>query len=291
MVEFTPGMSEPKANPLQKYFRQPKIYINLPSNGAYYPPGAIEMTETGELPVFPMTAKDELTMKTPDALLNGQATVDLIKSCVPNIKDPWKMPSIDLDAVLIAIRIASYGETLDITTKIPKIGDERDYGVDLRMILNKLVSVQFENQITVSDMVINIRPLTYEEFTKSSLKTFEEQRIFRLVNNTEIPEEEKLVKFNESFKKLTNLTVDMMIQSIHSIELEDDTVTDRDHISEFVQNSDKMFFSAVRTHLESEKTKFQIEPLQISTTEEEQERGAPESFEVPITFDQSNFFA
>lgn len=291
MVEFTPGMGQPKANPLQKYFRQPKIYINLPSNGAYYPAGAIEMTETGELPVFPMTAKDELTMKTPDALLNGQATVDLIKSCVPNIKDPWKMPSIDLDAVLIAIRIASYGETLEITTKIPKIGDERDYGIDLRIILNKLVSVEFENQITVGDMNINIRPLTYEEFTKSSLKTFEEQRIFRLVNNTEIPEEEKLVKFNESFKKLTNLTVDMMIHSIHSIELEDDTVTDREHISEFVQNSDKMFFSSVRKHLEKEKTKFQIEPLTVQTTEEEQERGAPATFEVPITFDQSNFFA
>lgn len=291
MVEFTPGMSQPKANPLQKYFRQPKIYINLPSNGAYYPPGSLEMTETGELPVFPMTAKDELTMKTPDALLNGQATVDLIKSCVPNIKDPWKMPSIDLDAVLIAIRIASYGETLDITTKIPRIGDERDYGVDLRLILNKLVSVQFENQIIVGDMAINIRPLTYEEFTKSSLKTFEEQRIFRLVNNTEIPEEEKLLKFNESFKKLTNLTVDMMIQSIYSIELEDDTVTDRQHISEFVQNSDKMFFSSVRKHLEGEKVKFQIEPLKIETTEEEQERGAPATFEVPITFDQSNFFA
>ena len=291
MVEFTPGMGQPKANPLQKYFRQPKIYINLPSNGAYYPAGAIEMTETGELPVFPMTAKDELTMKTPDALLNGQATVDLIKSCVPNIKDPWKMPSIDLDAVLIAIRIASYGETLEITTKIPKIGDERDYGIDLRIILNKLVSVEFENQITVGDMNINIRPLTYEEFTKSSLKTFEEQRIFRLVNNTEIPEEEKLVKFNESFKKLTNLTVDMMIHSIHSIELEDDSVTDREHITEFVQNSDKMFFSSVRKHLEKEKTKFQIEPLTVQTTEEEQERGAPATFEVPITFDQSNFFA
>lgn len=291
MVEFTPGMSQPKANPLQKYFRQPKIYINLPSNGAYYPLGALDMTETGELPVFPMTAKDELTMKTPDALLNGQATVDLIKSCVPNIKDPWKMPSIDLDAVLIAIRIASYGETLEVTTKIPKIGDEKDYAVDLRKILNKLVSVNFENKISVGDMNIIIRPLTYEEFTKSSLKTFEEQRIFRIVNNTEIPEEEKLSKFNESFQKLTSLTVDMMIRSIHCIEVDGETVTDRDHIAEFVQNSDKMFFKSVRTHLEKEKTKFQIEPMKISTTEEEQERGAPKSFEVPITFDQSNFFA
>ena len=30
---------------------------------------------------------DEITFKTPDALLNGQATVDVIQSCIPNIKD------------------------------------------------------------------------------------------------------------------------------------------------------------------------------------------------------------
>ena len=28
-------------NPLRKYFRQPKVYLNLPSRGIFYPPGAI----------------------------------------------------------------------------------------------------------------------------------------------------------------------------------------------------------------------------------------------------------
>ena len=32
-----------------------------------------------------MTAKDEMMFKTPDALLNGQATVDVIQSCIPAI--------------------------------------------------------------------------------------------------------------------------------------------------------------------------------------------------------------
>ena len=108
------------SNPLAKYFRQPKIYISLPSQGKYYPPGVLVETENGEYPVYSMTARDELTFKTPDPLFNGQATVDVIQSCFPHIKDAWRIPSIDMDAILIAIRIATFGEDLDIDIKIPE---------------------------------------------------------------------------------------------------------------------------------------------------------------------------
>ena len=106
-------------NPLAKHFRQPQLYLKLPSQGKWYPQGSIDMPVTGELPVYPMTAKDELILQTPDALLNGQSTVEVIQSCVPSIKDAWKMPSIDLDAVLIAIRQATYGPGMDFFSVCP----------------------------------------------------------------------------------------------------------------------------------------------------------------------------
>jgi hypothetical protein len=278
-------------NPLKKYFRQPKVYITLPSQGRFYPPGTIDYPENGELPVYAMTAKDELIMKTPDALLNGQATVDIVQSCVPNIKDAWQMPSIDLDAILVAIRIATYGEQLEITSRVPKLGDERTYSVDLRKILNKLVTVQYNDTVKLQDMVVKLRPLTYREFSSTSIKTFEEQRIFRLVNDDTVPDEEKLVKFNESFKKLTNITIDTLNYCIDKIIIDDNEVSNKTHIKEFVDNADKNFFSFITEHLTEEKKKFQIEPMRVISTEEDVERGAPAEFEVPITFDQSNFFA
>ena len=73
-------------NPLKQFFRQPAIYVRLPSQGKFYPPGVLEMPATGELPVYPMTAIDEITYRTPDALFNGQATVNVLQSCVPDIK-------------------------------------------------------------------------------------------------------------------------------------------------------------------------------------------------------------
>ena len=293
MPEFNPAEfnSNIEQNPLRKYFRQPKVYITLPSKGKFYPKESIDIPENQEFPVFAMTAKDELTMKTPDALLNGAATVEVIKSCVPNIKNPWDMPSIDLDAILIAIRIATYGEKMEITTKVPNTGDERSFDIDLRQLLNKLVTKDYNSNFSMNDMDIITRPMTYKEFTNASLKTFEEQRIFALVNDEKIPDQEKLAKFNESFQKLTNLTINSLSSSIVSVTIGDTVVTNAVHIQEFIQNADKEFYQEVLKHIESQRDTFALEPLKVTSNDEDVAKGAPKNYEVAITFDQSNFFA
>ena len=39
-----------QTNPLSKYFRQPKIYLRLPSKGKFYPPGVIDMPAPSLMP-------------------------------------------------------------------------------------------------------------------------------------------------------------------------------------------------------------------------------------------------
>lgn len=292
MPEFNPEQfsSNIEQNPLRKYFRQPKVYITLPSRGEFYQEGVLEMTENKEFPVFAMTAKDELIIKTPDALLNGQATVDVIQSCIPNIKNAWQMPSVDLDACLVAIRIATYGENLDITTKVPVLGEDRQFTVDLRQILNKLVTPTFDSTFKIGDIDVELRPLTYKEFTETNLKTFEEQRIFTLVNDDELDDSERLNRFGESFKKLTDLTVGMLTKSIAKLTIGDEEVTNPKFIIEFIDNVDKEFFKAVTDHLEKQRKKFAIEPIKVDSNDEDVAAGVPKTWEVPITFDQSNFF-
>ena len=292
MPEFNPEQfsSNIEQNPLRKYFRQPKVYITLPSRGEFYQEGVLEITENKEFPVFAMTAKDELIIKTPDALLNGQATVDVIQSCIPNIKNAWQMPSVDLDACLVAIRIATYGESLDITTKVPVLGEDRQFTVDLRQILNKLVTPTYDNKLKVGDIGVELRPLTYKEFTETNLKTFEEQRIFTLVNDDELDDAERLSRFGQSFKKLTDLTVGMLTKSIAKLTIGDEEVTNPTFINEFIDNVDKEFFKAITDHLEEQRKKFAIEPIKVESNEEDVAAGVPKTWEVPITFDQSNFF-
>ena len=284
-------MENKNTNPLQKYFRQPKIYLSLPSNGKYYPAGSLEISENGEYPVFPMTARDEIMIKTPDALLNGQATASVITSCIPAIKDPFNMPSMDLDACLIAIRIATYGEMMEVSIKVPVTGEDKDFDLDLRIMLDQFSNVDYNSAIQLDGMIVNLRPLTYGEFTETSRKTFDEQRIFKVINDTDMAEGDKLATFTESFKKLTDLTILTLEKSIASIEVGDDVVTDQAHIKEFIANTDKGLFESVTNHIEEQRTKFQVKPLVVDATPEEIEAGVPETYEVPVTFDQSSFFA
>ena len=282
---------ENQRNPLQRYYRQPKIYLRLPSSGNFYPKGAIEYTDTGEYPVFAMTAKDEMIIRTPDALLNGQSTVDVIQSCIPNIKNAWMIPAIDIDAILIAIRIATYGESLDITTVIPGIDDSRSYTTDLRVMLDNLLNAVYDPVVEIDGVLkIYTRPLNYKEFTQNAVKSMEEQRILNIVNDDSIDEAKKLSMFSNSFKKLTDLTINMVSQSVEKIQVDGEEVSDQAMIADFMQNADKEFYKKIMDHLEIQKKNFSIPPMKIITTEEERANGAPEEILVPITMDQSNFF-
>lgn len=283
-------MENKNTNPLQKYFRQPKIYLSLPSNGKYYPAGSLEISETGEYPVFPMTARDEIMIKTPDALLNGEATVAVIKSCIPAIKEPFNMPAMDLDACLIAIRIATYGEKMEVNINVPVTNEEKAFDLDLRVMLDQFTNVDYDSIVQMDDLSIELKPLTYQEFTTTSKATFDEQRIFNVLNDSNVSERDKLSSFTESFRKLTDLTMATLEMSIASITIGDETVSDRDHIREFIANTDKTLFERVTNHIETQREKFQIKPLIVDATPEEIEAGVPVTYEVPVTFDQSNFF-
>ncbi len=285
------NQEQPGMNPLKKYFRQPKLYVKLPSSGNFYPKGALEFTQNMEFPVYAMTARDEIVIKTPDALMNGQSTIDVIQSCMPNIKNAWMIPSIDVDAILIAIRIATYGEQIDLDISIPNTDITKTYTTDLRLALDKLLSAVYDTEIKINDeLTAFVRPINYEEFTKSSIKTLEEQRIFSIVNNQDLSEEQKIEQFNKSFKKLTEINIGSIVKSIVKIVTPDGEVTDPAYISEFVSNSDKEFFTKVTDHLEKQRDKFTMPLFKIVTTQEERDAGAPDEFETPISLDASNFF-
>ena len=281
-----------KINPLSSFMRQPKIYITLPSQGKWYPPGSIELAENGEYPVYSMTAKDELLFKTPDALLNGQAVVDVIQSCVPNIKNAWEIPTMDVDLILIAIRLATYGERMSLKHKIPVINEEIDYDLDLKVLIDKQQQNIWIEQLAISeDFILHLRPLTYKHLSKTSIQAFETSRILKMVNDESISDEDKMKVFNDSFRRLTTVTIDLIADALFKVVTADGEVTDHEHIREFVHNADKDVIQQIQNHLESIKQKNDLPPLEFSTTEEQQSKGAPPTYSFPLSFNESDFFA
>jgi hypothetical protein len=279
-----PNTEQKRQNPLSQWFRQPKIYIRLPSKGEFYPNGALDKSANDEYAVYAMTAKDELMFKTPDALLSGQTTVEVIKSCIPSILNPWAMPSLDLDASLIAIRIATYGEGMDVSADCPFCNHENDYEINLVNWLEKVSGFNFETEINLEPLTIHIRPYTYKEITEASLKTFEQQRIIAIVNDENLSDELKIEKFSESFVKLTELTVDTMAKCIWKISTPAGEVTNLADILEFIQNSPKDVFQRISDHISALKDKVALGEQEVACKECEKE------FNMPIELDQSSFF-
>lgn len=276
---------ENQNNPLVGYFRKPEVYVELPSRGNYYKPGILDLPPNGEVGIFPMTARDELVLKTPDALLNGASTVEVIKSCVPAINDPWEIPSIDMDPLLIGVRIATYGENMDITIGCGECQEKNDFTVDLTNLMDQVRDWKFEENLKVDDLDITFRPLTYKELNSESLRQFEETKILRIVNDEKIDEEKKRELFQESFLKLTGLTVDIIGKTIKKVESPKGTTEDPRHIAEFIQNIDRKTFSAIQDHLDNQKKLNSFKPYKGKCNK------CQKDLETPIMFDNANFFA
>jgi hypothetical protein len=279
-------------NPLNKYYRQPAIYIALPTKGQYYPADVYTPTVTGEIPVLPMTAKDEIAFKTPDAMINGQATVDVIKSCCPNILDPWQLTNYDLDTVLLAIRIATYGETMDINATVPVVNEQVSHTVNLPAQLETVKNIKIKDSFrTKNGFTVHIKPLTYRDVTDIQVKTFEQQKIVVSVNASTIEPEQKTQRFADAYRKLTELNFDMLSTSFTKIITPDGAeVTNLEQIKEFLNNADSKLINEMQDELIALRGQAQVRPVQLKSSEDQIKRGAPVSFTVPLTFDNSNFF-
>ncbi len=274
------------SNPLARFFRQPAIYIRLPSDGRGWPVGSIEYPQNGEVPVLPMTAIDEITYRTPDALFNGEAVVSVIRSCVPCISDPWAVPSTDIDAILVAIRIASYGHNLDVASQCPACRTDHDYGLDLRTVIDRLEAADYGQELEIDQLCFHFRPLTYREINANSQLQFEQQKTLQLINDSEgMDEQSKIDRINSMMKKLIEVTVRAMSQSITAIHTPDGVVTDHAHIEEFLNNCDRSTFEQVRDRVISLRETSELKPLNIKCP------SCQHAYQQAFTLDMTRFFA
>ena len=271
-------------NPLRSFFRQPELYLNLPSNGKYWPDGSVIIPVSGELPIYSMTAGDEIFMMTPDALFNGEATVKLIQNCVPNIRDAWQTPSVDLESILIAIRIASVGEKLSIEVACPKCKESRDYDVDLKTLISEYDPSIWTQQLSIGTLTFSFRPLNYYELTHINQKIFQNRKQIQQITDIQDLDQQEEVT-NRVLTDFNQLDLDFLITSVSVIQTQDQQVTNPVYIREFIMNSDKKTYSKIKTHVEKLKDSTRCGSVNIACNECNHE------FFTEISLDYTSFFA
>jgi len=249
-------------NPLKAYFRRPAIYLKLPSGGKYYPQGSVDIPVNGEVAVYPMTAVDEITTKTPDALFNGSAVVEIIKSCIPSIKDPWEIPLIDLDPILVAIRTATNGNNMDITSKCPACEEEASYGINLGNLLGTLQKGKYDEPLILQDLSFKFKPLAYKQINKINQVQFEIQTVVMSLDSIEDDNVRKQ-KSNETMQKLNDLSVSLVSETIESITTPSSIVSEKEFIIDFLKNCEKQTFESLRNYAIKMRESSEIKPLKM----------------------------
>lgn len=229
-------------NPLKQYFRQIKLFIKLPSGTSYYNEGEILFTDGGEIGVMPMTGKDELILKNPDALLNGEALVEIIKSCVPSVKNPKLLLTNDIDALITAIRYATYNDTLETELICPNCSHKNLFKLDLQYALDNMSFLEPEYVVNLdSGLTIYIKPYGFPELLNGLHAQFEQNKLTRALESEKITDEERLKVFSKAFKEMSIVTYTLMCNSVIKVvdDSKDIDVSDKNFIKELLQNIDK----------------------------------------------------
>ena len=275
---------ENELSPLKKYRRQPKIYINLPSQGKYYGPGVVNNNSFTEMPVFSMTANDEILFKTPDALINGQATAQNIKSCVPSILDPMSLVTLDIDHLLLSIRMATYGPNLGITSKCKHCSTENKYDIPIQKILDYFNTLEYEDNISIENFVVKLKPLTYRQYTEMQQRNTALTRALR-IQAPKIKDETERAEFqNKTLQQIATIAVEFIFSSIYSITVDGAEETNKREIKEFLDDNDITFYNRIKQHIEKQVNDWTIPDQKVVCENCEKENT------VVVRVDQSDFF-
>jgi DNA-directed RNA polymerase subunit M/transcription elongation factor TFIIS len=237
-------------NPLIQAYRKPNMYVALPSGGRFYKDKPT-LSADNELAVYAMTARDELITKTPDALFNGEATVSLIKSCCPDIKDPNNMPVSDLLVILVGIRQASFGKDIDIDVKCPKCEHQNQLTLNASAMLSNTKSTTSDQEVVIQDDIkLTCNPYTLHDRTTLQVQQIKQQKMITSLADSKLDDAGRQELFGKTFVEIAELTVALITNSISSVNANGDTIVDKDMIKEWLQTITKADYDKVKSKIE-----------------------------------------
>jgi hypothetical protein len=230
--------------------------------------------------------------------MSSQATYDLIKSCVPAIVDPELMPIVDLDAVLLSIRRASYEDSITFKSPIPNTSLVDEFELKISDLIDTMsnASVSWDEELNIvegdSTVTFQVVPLALKHLFSTTRQIMRQQQRAESTINNSIEPDEKLNEISQQLKTIADFAVNNVADSIKSIRTNSGFETSKpQEIRDLLYKLDLEYFRAIKNHLEQQKKITGFKPVIRTTTPEQQALGAPETFPAEITFNLSNFFA
>lgn len=271
---------------LNKHKRQPKIYVDVPSQFKFLESSAFSGASFKELPVYSMTGADEIAMKTPEALLNGEAVKNLIGSCIPSIAKPGQLSSIDIEFLLLAIRIASYGNTYNKSSVCPHCSEANTHDLELDKFIDYYNKKTFKDTVSVNGLKFYLRPLTYDEWTEMQTSLFQANRtMYQITENPDMPEEERDAITKSVYNIIQSINQRNVLYQVYKVKDGDDEETDINAIRSFIMEEDRSYFNGIEALIKENTATWDLPKLDLTCG------GCEEPYTSILTMDDANFFA
>jgi len=186
--------------------------------------------------------------------------------------------------LLIAIRIATHGHNMDFDTTCPACQHESEQTIDLRTVLDTIRTADYSRSIHAGDMEIFFKPLNYQHLNNNNQMQYENQKLLQMLPDAEVPEVEKMTALTAALKKITDITVTALAQSIAAVKTPQALVSEPEYIEEMLKNCDSKLFNQIRDCILDLKASSEMQPLKMSCAECKHE------YEQAITLDMASFF-
>ena len=296
--------STAKSNPLvEKLKKIPGLSIPLPTKGYFYRDGEVDpsVVATGEIHVHPMSARDEIIIRSPDLILNGEAITRVVLRCVPEVKDAFRLCYPDILSIMIALRIATYGENFPIKVDNPHYDKEikgsqkiLEYSVNLKNVLRESEDI---TNVASAEVLINeddpeskqkivVSPIRYRTIVRAAQQAIENPP-YLPGNEKDWPKEsEELMETQMNLARLKQIrsTLDIAQAALLDMIYEVDGVRDREQIEEWYDYVPAAEFEKVTKKAES------INPLGPKTSIEILDPISNKSFPATLPLNPSDFF-
>lgn len=274
-------------NPLAKYTKIEEISTKLVTNGVIPYKDGVLGPKGVKCGVCARSARDEMTLNTPDMLLNGDAVSRVIENCVPNVIDADELYVNDVEMLLIAIKVASKEETYDINVVCPECEKEGRFDRNLSYLLetaksfSEIPSVDLDNGLR-----LEFKPLTWKEYSSFAERMFNEQQKTKFLETADIDKDEKVKIFSEVFESMAQLNFDMIGGVIAKIITPDgDEVVEKEFINEWLGQQSKGVLKLIREKMD------EVLEIGVSHTMEVECSNCNHQWEIDgLKYDPSHFF-
>jgi hypothetical protein len=278
-------------NPLSRYIKTPRLYVKLPTRARFYEPNSVKLSAAGEVAVYALSAIDQIMLKTPDALLNGEALMSVFSHCVPGVANVRELVEPDINTLLLAIKIASSGSSTELEVDCPNCAKSHSFDVNLTSILDSQSFLDDDPDLKFdNDLVLHLRPYNFSQRNLQMLNEIEESQALRIIeansDSSDSDEGQKMAQLAQHVNRMAERTFDVVSQSISSITIVEtgETVQDPVYISEFLKGISKSQADIVINRIR------ELNQVGINTTTKFECSSCSHEWSQPLDFDPSSFF-